>query len=156
MKHKCLLLMAEALQAYPSVSSWSGCSAYHGRHFLFCSNYLVTITAISTLYVERWTPDKARALQFCCQRWMDACRWDCHTCIRLRWPARHWPGHPRCLIRYCRTSEILPEELRLVLSGTGTSDCASGEWKRQYRWNSWNYKELLKRTVKEQNHEWKQ
>ncbi|MFQ9524007.1 MAG: DUF2520 domain-containing protein [Phascolarctobacterium faecium] len=51
---------------------WPKRSAYHsvrsGRCYhaaaCFCSNYLVTITAIAQQLFERWTPDKARALQF--------------------------------------------------------------------------------------------
>ena len=55
--------LAEALQAYPFRVPEAERSAYHAAA-CFCSNYLVTITAIAQQLFERWTPDKARALQF--------------------------------------------------------------------------------------------
>ncbi|MFQ9935267.1 MAG: hypothetical protein ACLRXQ_03600 [Phascolarctobacterium faecium] len=45
----------------------------------------MTITAIAQQLFERWTPDKARALQFCCRCWMGLSV----ICIRLVGPAKH-------------------------------------------------------------------
>ena len=64
--------LAEALQAYPFRVPEAERSAYHAAA-CFCSNYLVTITAIAQQLFERWTPDKARALQFL----LPLLGWDC-------------------------------------------------------------------------------
>lgn len=54
--------LASELQAHPfSVPASERC-AYHAAA-CFCSNYLVTLTAIAQQLLARWTPDQATALQ---------------------------------------------------------------------------------------------